>query len=253
MDEPPTSEDAERYASALCQAAVDCDCSRQQQLPEDCEQDVFATFSRVIEQDSVRFNRECFERRVSLLESGNDACSPEAWADQSCSVFEGLLPGGAACDYEDEGQFGLVDSICASGRWCRQRQCLPPPIVSNVDGIPVGGECSNFTEPCVAGSYCSPHGVCTVPVEELGAVCDAPLACGAPLYCAGITEIGDVGQCADISGIGEACEEDVPLSCGFGSVACVDAVCEGPLPPVCSLLGPFDGQYLGIDWLPLVP
>ena len=249
VEEPATTDDAQRWAAAVCQAAVECDCGLYQQLPTDCVASASEGFTGLIDDLKYRFNRECFDGRVALLESGEDHCSMETWEGESCAVFEGVLPQGAACEPTQDVVFGLVETPCGGGRVCWKGTCVAPP-GPNRERVPLGEACSIASDPCEAGGYCAPDGICKALVEEVGGACDAPLAClGSDLYCSGIDTAGDEGVCMHTALPGDACEEGAPLSCGRGPRACVDGSCV-EVPPVCAFVGTFDGQYVGFDWIP---
>lgn len=246
LEDSPRSDDASRYAEAVCAADDECRCGERDDSDLSCREDARSLFNRLEEDSGFRFSRECFEKVLDFLE--DTPCGPASDVPP-CLVFTGTREAGAECSSVAVLQFlGLYE--CKSPLQCDGSVCAPPAQAPVGNYLAPDEECTAVSPPCEPGQYCSSVGVCTS-VRGENETCDSPVACGPELFCSQVSRIGDTGTCKIPPGAGEVCEVTTPASCGFQGLLCGrDGRCGDDYTAVCDALDYPGDPFVRSEWMP---
>jgi hypothetical protein len=101
------------------------------------------------------------------------------FAITSCgATFVSSVPVGGTCSFPSD---------CSNGATCQTTSCSQACCPGTCAAlVPMGGDCSVATIPCVSGTYCRTDATgahCAAQVTTAGAACDALAACTFPMSC----------------------------------------------------------------------
>jgi hypothetical protein len=234
----PEAELAQRFAEALCDRRIECDCYDPLSGPVG-EDPVAATLAQCIESrrleiehwqaqlGHLRYDGACALSRLeqmqgwSCLDDGHLAAATVAGGGQlcerPCSLYRGLGARGESCDDGEGCQQGLV---------CRGRY---DPITYHYQVV-CGDPCLDFGEAC-GDRRCGALEVCDYYSEtcralpQSGELCPQ-YACAFPDYC--FPDAEDEWRCLPAGENGTPCDE-VPTCLG----SCVDGLCAPAAARIC--------------------
>lgn len=207
--QPPPSAEAERYATAVCEAAVECGCASSLAPHEECLTTLMSRFDD-LRDEGLEIDEDCFAELFKAL--NEDPCGETMITNpftacaalfsdqkegQSCTPRNGYLPLLLADDCEE--------GICYDG------SCLaegPRPFID------LGERCENEHFTCSPPGYCSAAGYCAAQ-QQPDERCDA-FGCIAEHYCKGARQ-DRLGTCTPWVPLGETCDPLDYMPCEWGT------------------------------------
>lgn len=228
---------AERYAHAFCGALFACeDCLvRTEHASEaECISEVETRYQGGFDKlkGKASFNETCLESTIQQLDAGS-ACALFPAETQDCAIVSGTKQPGEVCTSPVGTAYFRV-SDCEADLLCLDGSCRHTPIVASQDrGL--GDECT-AAHVCEDGLRCV-EGICMEPVSA-GETC-VPNLCESPLHCnddSVCTVDAEEGEACDTEGAARGCEPTKVDGRG-ARLWCVEGVCAGAQPGVCSTGG----------------
>lgn len=198
----PRSDEAQKYAAAVCAAREACGCTERFKDDEQCEGILADRFDKAALERGVA--PECLDK---LATRKDVLCAPlDTWSTvDRCPLLSREGKEGDPCSAHLDLPLAFVDD-CADGLTCSHGSCRSTP--TPLPGKSEGSSC-NSEVPTTCGAidlYCGDDDVCHV-TGLSGEECVSAYDCyedTAILYCAGVST-GD-GVCAPKPLLGEACD-----------------------------------------------
>lgn len=233
----PSTDAAERYATAACTSMLECGCVERFESDAVCKQ-ILTERAQLLLDSGFDVDDECLSDALAVI-SDCSASVEEILDPGACVALRGNKRRGALCS-QNRSLGGLRVNDCGSGLSCASATCVPDGEAGDPYPLRAPGETCKAAEPVSCGIgevYCGRDGICHARAP-LGEACNHPWGCTnlgdeGVLYCKGTGDAGEAGVCAVPEAVGAACDPRDWFACGLATCdldtsACVDGTNVGP-------------------------